>query len=97
MFYAILALVDDGDEVIYPNPGFPIYESMIQFVGGAAVPIQIEEARDFSLDVEKLCDADHRTHAHGRSSTRRTTPPAASSRAPTWRRIAEAVLHQSAI
>jgi aspartate aminotransferase len=56
MFYALLALVDEGDEVIYPNPGFPIYESMIRFAGGKAVPIQMEEARDFSLDVEKLCD-----------------------------------------
>jgi aspartate aminotransferase len=57
MFYSILALVDEGDEVIYPNPGFPIYESMIQFAGGRPVPIQIEEARDFSLDVDKLCDS----------------------------------------
>jgi aspartate/methionine/tyrosine aminotransferase len=56
MFFSILALVDEGDEVIYPNPGFPIYESMIQFVGGTALPIQLEEARDFSLDVEKMCD-----------------------------------------
>jgi aspartate/methionine/tyrosine aminotransferase len=55
MFFTILALVDEGDEVIYPNPGFPIYESMIDFAGGAAVPIQLEEARDFSLDVERLC------------------------------------------
>lgn len=55
MFFSILALVDEGDEVIYPNPGFPIYESMIDFVGGKAVPIQLEEARDFSLDVDKLC------------------------------------------
>ncbi|HEY7020185.1 MAG TPA: aminotransferase class I/II-fold pyridoxal phosphate-dependent enzyme [Ktedonobacterales bacterium] len=56
MFYALLALVDEGDEVIYPNPGFPIYESMIRFAGGKATPIQMEEARDFSLDVGKLCD-----------------------------------------
>lgn len=55
MFFTMLALVDEGDEVIYPNPGFPIYESMIDFAGGEAVPIQLEEARDFSLDVEKLC------------------------------------------
>lgn len=55
MFFTLLALVDEGDEVIYPNPGFPIYESMIDFAGGVAVPIQLEEARDFSLDVEKLC------------------------------------------
>ena len=51
IFFTILALIDEGDEVIYPNPGFPIYESMIDFVGGKAVPIQLEEARDFSLDV----------------------------------------------
>jgi len=57
MFFSILALCGEGDEVIYPNPGFPIYESMIQFVGARAVPAQIEEARGFSLDVDKLCDA----------------------------------------
>ncbi len=55
MFFSILALVDAGDEVIYPNPGFPIYESMINFVGGRPVPIRIDEAHDFSLDVEHLC------------------------------------------
>src|SRR5215469_7466509 len=55
MFFSIMALVGEGDEVIYPNPGFPIYESMIQFVGGKAVPIQLEEARDLSLDAERLC------------------------------------------
>ena len=38
MFFAILALVDEGDEVLYPNPGFPIYESMIHFIGGKPVP-----------------------------------------------------------
>jgi aspartate aminotransferase len=57
MFFSILALCDKGDEVIYPNPGFPIYESMIQFVGATPVPAQIEEARGFSLDIDKLCDA----------------------------------------
>jgi aspartate/methionine/tyrosine aminotransferase len=57
MFFSILALCEEGDEVIYPNPGFPIYESMIQFVGARAVPAQIEESRGFSLDVDKLCDA----------------------------------------
>ena len=55
MFFAILALVEEGDEVIYPNPGFPIYESMIRFVGGRPVPIQMDERRDFSLDAEQLC------------------------------------------
>jgi aspartate/methionine/tyrosine aminotransferase len=54
IFFSILALIDEGDEVIYPNPGFPIYESMIQYVGGKAVPIQLREDRDFSLDVNEL-------------------------------------------
>jgi aspartate/methionine/tyrosine aminotransferase len=54
IFFSILALVDDGDEVIYPNPGFPIYESMINYVGGRAVPIRLREERDFSLDVDEL-------------------------------------------
>jgi len=54
IFFSILALVDDGDEVIYPNPGFPIYESMIHYVGGRAVPIALREERDFSLDVNEL-------------------------------------------
>src|SRR5689334_17620368 len=54
MFYAIMALADEGDEVIYPNPGFPIYESMVNFVGARAVPIQLREELDFSLDVDEL-------------------------------------------
>jgi len=54
IFFTILALIDEGDEVIYPNPGFPIYESMIHYVGGRAVPIQLHEDRDFVLDVNSL-------------------------------------------
>jgi aspartate aminotransferase len=54
IFFTILALIDEGDEVIYPNPGFPIYESMIHYVGGRAVPIPLREERDFSLDVNEL-------------------------------------------
>jgi aspartate aminotransferase len=54
IFFTILSLIDEGDEVIYPNPGFPIYESMIHYVGGRAVPIQLREERDFSLDVKEL-------------------------------------------
>lgn len=54
IFFTILALIDEGDEVIYPNPGFPIYESMIHYVGGRAVPIQLHERHDFSLDVKEL-------------------------------------------
>ena len=52
MFFSILALVNPGDEVLYPNPGFPIYESMINFVGAKPVPIPLEEKNDFSLDPE---------------------------------------------
>jgi aspartate/methionine/tyrosine aminotransferase len=54
IFFSILALIDEGDEVIYPNPGFPIYESMINYVGGRGVPIQLREERDFRLDVNQL-------------------------------------------
>src|SRR5271170_253835 len=54
IFFTILALIDEGDEAIYPNPGFPIYESMIHYVGGKAVPIHLREDRDFSLDVDEL-------------------------------------------
>ncbi len=54
IFFTILALIDTGDEVVYPNPGFPIYESMINYVGGRAVAIQLREERDFSVDVKEL-------------------------------------------
>ncbi len=54
IFFTMLALIDEGDEVIYPNPGFPIYESMINFLGAKPVPIAIREDRDFSLDVNEL-------------------------------------------
>jgi len=56
MFYVLLALAQPGDEVIYPNPGFPIYESVIRFVGARPVPIPLREERRFSLDVDELRD-----------------------------------------
>jgi aspartate aminotransferase len=56
IFFTMLALADVGDEVIYPNPGFPIYESMIHYAGAKAVPIRLREEKDFSLDVEELSD-----------------------------------------
>ena len=62
IFFTMLALVDEGDEVIYPNPGFPIYESMINFLSGKAVPIPLREERDFRLDVDELAGPDHRSH-----------------------------------
>jgi aspartate aminotransferase len=54
IFFSILALADVGDEVIYPNPGFPIYESMIDYVGAKAVPIRLREEKDFGFDVDEL-------------------------------------------
>jgi aspartate aminotransferase len=48
--------VEEGDEVLYPNPGFPIYESMINFVGAKPVPLVLEEERDFRFDVSQLAD-----------------------------------------
>src|SRR3954467_3133670 len=54
MVYAILALVDPGDEVIVPDPGYPIYESITRFVGGTPVPIPIRMEHEFRLDVDEL-------------------------------------------
>jgi len=54
MFFTILALVEPGDEVLYPNPGFPIYESMINFVGAQPVPYGLREEHDFDVDVEAI-------------------------------------------
>jgi aspartate aminotransferase len=57
MFFALMALVEPGDEVIYPNPGFPIYESMINFLGAKPVPIPLVEERGFSFDLNVLKDS----------------------------------------
>ncbi len=57
LFFPMLALLDAGDEVIYPNPGFPIYESMIGFCGAKPVPIPLVESRDFSFDLNVLKDS----------------------------------------
>ena len=54
MFFSILALIDPGDEALCPNPGFPIYESMIRFVGGVPVPMQLYESRDFNMDIDEV-------------------------------------------
>ena len=54
MFFTMLALVDEGDEVIYPNPGFPIYESMINFVGGIPVPMKLLAANNFEIDLNEI-------------------------------------------
>ena len=57
IFFSLLALVQEGDEVIYPDPGFPIYESMIRYTGARAVPIPMREELDFRMDVEELIGA----------------------------------------
>lgn len=54
MFFALLACVDEGDEVIYPNPGFPIYESVIQFLGAKPVPLILHEENEFRFDLDEL-------------------------------------------
>lgn len=60
IFFSVLACVEVGDEVMYPNPGFPIYESMINFIGAKPVPMQLKEENDFALDtedtIEKISD-----------------------------------------
>jgi len=54
MFYTMLMLIDPGDEVVYPNPSFPIYESCIKFAGGVPVPLQLSAKNDFRLDIESF-------------------------------------------
>jgi len=54
IFFSILTLVNPGDEVIYPNPGFPIYESVIRFAGGIPVPMPLLEGNDFRTNIEDL-------------------------------------------
>jgi aspartate/methionine/tyrosine aminotransferase len=54
MFFTILALISKGDEVIYPNPGFPIYESMINVAGGTPVPLQLKKEDEFKVDVKQF-------------------------------------------
>jgi aspartate/methionine/tyrosine aminotransferase len=54
MFFAIMALINQGDEVIFPNPGFPIYESLINFVNGRPVPLMLREENDFGFDMDEV-------------------------------------------
>ena len=54
MFYTVMALINPGDEAIYPNPGFPIYESMINYVGGVAKPMRLNEETNFNVDIKEL-------------------------------------------
>jgi aspartate/methionine/tyrosine aminotransferase len=56
LFFSMLALLEPGDEVLYPNPGFPIYESVIHFTGATPVALPLVESRGFSLDLDMLHD-----------------------------------------
>ena len=56
MFFSMMAVLEPGDEVIYPNPGFPIYESMINFLGATPVPMPLVESRGFSFDLGTFRD-----------------------------------------
>ncbi len=57
LFFTMLALLEPGDEAIYPNPGFPIYESMIRYTGATPVPMPLVEERGFSLDLDRFRDS----------------------------------------
>jgi aspartate aminotransferase len=57
IFFPMLALLEPGDEIVYPNPGFPIYESMIRFLDATPVPIPLLEDRGFSFDLDRLRDS----------------------------------------
>jgi aspartate aminotransferase len=57
IFFTILALIDEGDEAIYPEPGFPVYESVIDFIGGKAVPLPLREEVGFRFRIDDLIDA----------------------------------------
>jgi aspartate/methionine/tyrosine aminotransferase len=54
MFFAMLALLEEGDEVIYPNPGFPIYESVVNFLNARPVPLHLKESNEFDIDLKEL-------------------------------------------
>jgi len=56
IFFTFMSFVEEGDEVIYPNPGFPIYESMISFLGAKPVPLPLHEEKDFRFEPNELAD-----------------------------------------
>jgi len=56
IFFTMVALIEPGDEVIYPDPGFPIYESMIRFLRGVPVPIPLAENQNFSFDLNVFAE-----------------------------------------
>ncbi len=83
MFFTIMAMIGEGDEVIHPNPGFPIYESVINFVGGVPVPIPLREDSGFGFDLDLFerrvspQDEADRDQLAGEPDRRRARPGAA--------------------
>jgi aspartate aminotransferase len=71
MFFTILALCEEGDEVVYPNPGFPIYGSMINFVGATPVPIPLLMEKDFRFDRRRADQRGFGSHRRGSHRERR--------------------------
>jgi aspartate/methionine/tyrosine aminotransferase len=84
MFFTMMAVVEPGDEVIYPNPGFPIYESVIRFLGATPVPMPLVESRGFSFDLDTFASKlSSRTRMVILNSP--ANPTGASFRETTWR------------
>jgi aspartate/methionine/tyrosine aminotransferase len=54
MFFTMMAVLDPGDEALYPNPGFPIYESVIEYLGAEAVPLALRQSNEFRLDLDEV-------------------------------------------
>ena len=54
IFLSFLLLLEEGDEVIYPDPGFPAYRSIVEFIGAQAVPLRLREENDFRIDIDEL-------------------------------------------
>ena len=78
MFMSILMFGEPGADILYPDPGFPIYRSMIEYTGARPVPVPIREENGFAFSAEETLRADHAADAAARSSTRRPIRPAAS-------------------
>ena len=62
MFYTMLALCEEGDEVLYPDPGFPMYESIAAFAGAVPVPVPLREENEFRVDPEEVEQPRHPAH-----------------------------------
>ena len=86
LFFTVLACCNPGDEVIYPDPGFPIYESAIRWAGAVPVPLELREEEGFSLDPERLAEPAVATRRSSSSSTTRRTQRRHARRAPPSRR-----------